>query len=426
MSLRIINLQAENYKGLKAVDITPKGNMVMITGKNGQGKSSVLDAIFAALAGGAASRTTQRPIHDGEDEAVVEATIGESVDDVRYIVTRRWSKNDAGTVTVTAPDGAKYQSPQQMLDKIIGKLSFDPFAFVSLSPKEQVNTLVAALGDALPFDPEELDRERRGVFDARTEIGREVTKLEGQLAQYPESTDDTPAEEVAIADLMREAEEARALNARIEESERDVNALRQAYKDAEAAVEHAKQALAEVQRLGEQAAAAHATLPAPKDLDAITKRMESIDAVNAKVRARIAREAIQAELSDRREQVAQHTLKLREIDKTKADGIASVQFPVEGLGFDSDGVTFNGHPFGDVSTSKQSHISMSITMTANPDLHVLRIDKGEALDSNTLKMVAEMAAERDYQVWMSRVDESGTVGFVIEAGEVGAVNEVAA
>jgi DNA repair exonuclease SbcCD ATPase subunit len=418
MSLRIINLQAENYKGLKAIDITPTGNMVMITGKNGQGKSSVLDAIYAALAGGAASRTTQRPIHDGEDDATVQATVGESADDVRYIVTRRWSKNDAGTVTVTSADGAKYQSPQQMLDKIIGKLSFDPFAFASLGAKEQVNTLISSLGDALPFDPDELDRQRRGVFDARTEVGRDVTKLEGQLAQYPEPTTDTPAEEVAIADLMREAEEARAKNALIEESARDVARLLEAYKDAEAAVEHAQAALEAVKQLGVQARAADDALPAPVDLDAITQRMESIDAVNAKVRARKAREAIQAELSDRREQAAQHTLKLQEIDKTKADGIAAVKFPVEGLSFDSDGVLFNGHPFGDVSTSEQARVSMAIAMAANPDLRVLRIDKGEALDSTTLQLVSDMAIEKDYQVWMSRVDESGTVGFVIESGEV--------
>ena len=49
--MKIVSLEAENYKRLKAVEITPDGNMVVIGGRNAQGKSSVLDAIWAALGG---------------------------------------------------------------------------------------------------------------------------------------------------------------------------------------------------------------------------------------------------------------------------------------------------------------------------------------------------------------------------------------
>lgn len=38
--MRIINLEAENYKRLVAVDITPNGAIVDIVGRNAQGKSS--------------------------------------------------------------------------------------------------------------------------------------------------------------------------------------------------------------------------------------------------------------------------------------------------------------------------------------------------------------------------------------------------
>ena len=49
--MQIIRLEADSFKRLRAVDITPRGDMVMITGRNAQGKSSVLDSIQAALAG---------------------------------------------------------------------------------------------------------------------------------------------------------------------------------------------------------------------------------------------------------------------------------------------------------------------------------------------------------------------------------------
>ncbi len=49
-AMKIVQLQAENVKRLKAVEISPEGHIVEITGRNGQGKSSVLDAIWWALA----------------------------------------------------------------------------------------------------------------------------------------------------------------------------------------------------------------------------------------------------------------------------------------------------------------------------------------------------------------------------------------
>ena len=51
--MKIVSLQAENFKRLKAVEIKPDGSTVVITGKNAQGKSSILDSIFAAVGGAA-------------------------------------------------------------------------------------------------------------------------------------------------------------------------------------------------------------------------------------------------------------------------------------------------------------------------------------------------------------------------------------
>ena len=39
--MKIIQLEARNVKRLKAVEIRPDGNVIVIGGKNGAGKSSV-------------------------------------------------------------------------------------------------------------------------------------------------------------------------------------------------------------------------------------------------------------------------------------------------------------------------------------------------------------------------------------------------
>ena len=43
--MRIVRLEAENVKRLKAVAINPTGAVIKVAGKNKQGKTSLLDAI---------------------------------------------------------------------------------------------------------------------------------------------------------------------------------------------------------------------------------------------------------------------------------------------------------------------------------------------------------------------------------------------
>ncbi len=64
---KIVKLTAENFKRLVAVEIEPTGRIVPITGRNGEGKTSVLDAITAALVGQKDFKIDQ-PIRQGEEE----------------------------------------------------------------------------------------------------------------------------------------------------------------------------------------------------------------------------------------------------------------------------------------------------------------------------------------------------------------------
>lgn len=419
MSMKVVSLKASNYKRLKAVEITPDPDaaVVTISGRNAQGKTSVLDAIWAALAGREASAATKRPIRDGESQASVRVDLGD------YIVTRKWSKDDAGTLTVEAPDGAKYSSPQKLLDEVVGARAFDPLEFTRQSAREQVATLVSTV--TLPFDPAELERDRKAVFDARTDVNRDVARLEAQLKAFPAADTSLPDIEVSAADLVAEVEEARAHNRAVDSEVERIESLEHVKEHAAAEVERALTALQDAKRAlqdavdacGAQAALVE-SLPERKDVDAITARLASAEQVNARIREQHQRQRVADDLHERQNASAAHTLKLKEIEKRKADALAAVEFPVSGLSFDDTGVTYNGVPFAQASSAEQLRVSVALAMAANPTLRVLRVMDGSLLDAESMAVIGEMAAESDYQVWVEVVDSTGKVGVTIEDGAV--------
>lgn len=59
--MRIIGLHMSNIMSIKAIDIQPDPTMQIIGGNNGQGKTSILDAIQFALENAKASRIVEKP-----------------------------------------------------------------------------------------------------------------------------------------------------------------------------------------------------------------------------------------------------------------------------------------------------------------------------------------------------------------------------
>ncbi len=126
--MKIIGLQAERIKRIVAVDIKPNGNLVQITGKNAQGKTSVLDSIWWALGG--LANVQGRPIKDGENNAFIKLDLGE------IVVTRKFKKvgeNEfTSTLSVETAEGTNVSSPQKVLDELLGELSFNPLEFARI------------------------------------------------------------------------------------------------------------------------------------------------------------------------------------------------------------------------------------------------------------------------------------------------------
>ncbi|UVF61031.1 AAA-ATPase [Arthrobacter phage Sakai] len=400
---KIIRLESTNYKRLKAVEIAPdpNGNLVIVAGKNGQGKSSILDSITAAL-GGVSAKTTPKPIRDGEERAEI---ILETED---FIVTRRFTASGS-TLVVKAPDGAVYPKGQSKLDDMLGRLSLDPLAFTQLSDRDQLATLLDLV--KLPFDPEQLAAERKELFEVRTEVNRELKQAQSAAAAIPVTKEMADLKPVSVMDLLDAFRSGQALNQKIAAAE----TARAEWADK---VELLKRELAEAEQELKTAEEHLSTAPPRADLDSIQDKLDHAEQINADVRTFESWTRASDTVAERQAEAAELTAKIEDIDKRKADGLAAAEFPVDGLGFDESGVTYNGVPFKQASSAEQLRVSLAMAIALNPKLRVIRIADGSLLDSDNLALVESIAREHDFQVWIEMVGDGDGRGIVIEDGEV--------
>ena len=61
---------------------------------------------------------------------------------------------------------------------------------------------------------------------------------------------------------------------------------------------------------------------------------------------------------------------------------------------------------------------MTIAMSSNPELRVIRIKDGSLLDADGMAMLKAMASENDFQIWIERVADNDPMAVVIEDGSV--------
>lgn len=444
--MKIVKLKAENVKRLSAVEITPDGSTVLIGGKNEAGKSSVLDAIAMALGG--AKLAPPQPIRKGQNEAVIEVDLGD------YVVTRRFKRvfKEVGsdqpdvptdeytsTLAVTSkPKGdepaAKFASPQAMLDKLLGSLSFDPLTFATAHATDQA----AILRRVVKLDTSDLDQAITDLEAKQTEANREL-KEANAAAKNNYWHDDAPTARISAADLTGELEEGQRLKDLVTFHQRNLDQFKRDHaaniKSRESYAGQLAEARKKVEQLeatvaqydkdieaserqvtlsSEQLASAQANAP---NMDDIKARVAQVEDLNRKFEAnrKFVDDAERIKAATRvRDSIVANLNAARGAREAR---VAQAKFPVEGLAFGDAGVLYNGIPFAQASTAAKLRVSVAVGLALNPALKVLLIREGAFLDADNLALVGQLAEEAGAQIWIERVGTDG-VGVVIEDGRV--------
>ncbi|MHC4407292.1 MAG: AAA family ATPase [Planctomycetota bacterium] len=397
--LRVIYLEAENVKRLKAVRLRPDKTLVRIEGRNAAGKTSVLDAIAAALGGG--KQQPDLPVRKGAKKAKVVLDLG------GLKVERRWTAGGGSVLEVSEKNGPKLASPQKILDKLVGDCTFDPLEFVRMKPGDQAAVLERLAG----LDWTTLDEKREQLFAQRTEAKREAKQAAHRVGTPPPKPESMmPVDLAAVAEQQRTALEH---NQAVEEAHRDASDM---LAKAEATLESAKAEASKTRAAADRMKPIELT-DARAELEAGKAHNDAIVAYKGyKERSALAEEA-----STKAEEL---NGRIERIDEEKAESLAAAKFPLKGLGIDIDGVTLDGIPFSQASSAAQLRTGVAIGLAGKPQCRVILIRDGSLLDESNLQALHDIATEHDAQVFLERVADSASPSAVfIEDGEVAEAEE---
>lgn len=420
----IIRLTVHNLLRIRAAEVTPDGSLVIVAGENDQGKSSLLNAIAIALSG---KELPIMPIRQGAASGHV---ILETED---MIVTRKFSQSGGATLEVRDRDGAKVTSPQAKLDALVSRITFDPFGFTQMEPKQQLETVRQIAG----LDFTELDSEYATKYEERTGVNRQVRAQEGVLTGIRRDPS-APKEPVIVADLMRQLEEIQTFNAAnakrrealgdlndgVDQAEENLQFMERAAEQARAALAKAEQSVSDardgVRQATEQRDAMKTAVAALTDQDAapVAEQIKGAEAINQAIRENARWGTEHKNLVALQSKSGELTARLEEIQAEKQRRLEQAKLPVDGLTFDDSGLLYNSVPFDQAGTAVKIRTSIAIARSLNPGLPVMLIKDGSLLGANSLAIVKEEAETHGLQIWLEVVGDRDDATVVIEDGAV--------
>ena len=405
---KLICLEAQNFKRLKAVRVHPnEKGLTIISGANAAGKSSVLDAIQAAIGGKKA--TPQRPIKDGEKKGIVVAEL----DDL--IVTRTFTPS-GGTLVVTDRNGDKIGSPQAVLDKLFGALTFDPLAFARKSARDQL----AEVKNIAGLDLSELEQQQDQVYQQRRDARALLKDRENRVAMFggqPEQVSRVDTQ--GLSTKLRQIQEIDNKRLRLES---DKQRCRTEYDEIKKQIAHLEEMLATTITRGKDIQrdlqAVIEELSGQQTVEEISTQLESVNEINTKAQTWDDYTSAVRERDTQAEQVELYEAKLQQVRDSITATITNAQLPVDNMTIGDNGLMLNGIPFAQASQAEQIRASVEMGIGANPELRLILVRDGSLFDKDNLALLADIADQHNVQVLVERVGTDEGVGIIIEDGEV--------
>ena len=407
--VKINQLEIENVKRIKAVQLEPHENgLTVIGGNNNQGKTSVLDTIAWALGG-----DRYKPSNPTRDGSLVPPRIKLTLSN--GLIVERTGKNS--TLKVTDPSGLR--SGQQLLNEFVDEMALNLPKFMAQSNKEKADTLLRIIG--IGYTINQLQQQEKDLYNQRHTIGQiadQKAKYAKELPFYP----DMPMEIVSAFDLIQRQQAILARNGENYRKRQLVNKLESIGAEMADRIERLR---FELESLEEQYRHNQEDLVVARKSteqlqDESTAELEqdiaNVEKINIKVRSNMDREKAEQDATHYKMQYEALTDKLEEVRKQKRDLLSGAALPLEGLSVEDGELTYHGKKWDSMSASDQLRVSTAIVKSLNPQCGFVLVDKLEQMDMQTLREFGQWLEAQNLQAIATRVSTGGECAILIEDG----------
>ena len=430
MSVKINSLEIENVKRVKAVamDCTGKA-LTVIGGRNGQGKTSVLDAIMWTL-GGDRFRPSQA-VHEGAEKLLARVELSNGVTVER--------KGVNGALKVTSPTG---KGGQALLNEFVSAFALDLPKFMGATCVEKAKMLLESF-PGLGAELQRLNDEAKRVYNERLATGQ-IADRKAKYAKELPYIEGVPELPLSGQEMAGRLKDALAVNAHNDELRRNIGKAEGDIKAQEYRLESVSKRIADIRRQLEQAEAERSDLAnkitaaklalgnsraetaglVDQDTSSIERELEQIDQINAKVRANSEKAKAEQEAAELRDQYNALTATLEKIRIDRLALLAGVKMPLDGLSIDEEGeLVYHVQRWDCMSGAEQLRVGVAICSAIKPACGFVLLDRLECMDVETLRDFAGWLAERNLQAIGTRVGTGEENSIIIEDGMVAAATE---
>ncbi|MCT3124705.1 AAA family ATPase [Lactococcus lactis] len=400
--IKINKLEIENVKRVKAVSLEPTQNgLTVIGGRNGQGKTSILDSIAWALGG-----NKYKPSQPHREGSVLPPNLQISLSNGLEI--KRDGKNS--DLKVIDPSGQK--AGQKLLDSFVEEFALNLPKFMESSNADKARTLlqIIGVGDKLA----EFEKKEQELYNERLVIGRvadQKKKFAAEMTYFQEA----PKELISVSELIQEQQAILAKNAENERlrGQRDSLKQRQVQLDSEIA------------RLIEEKAKVDQQLEiAEKDAldlhDESTEQLEysisNTEEINRKVRANFDKDKAEQDAQVEKEKYDNLSAQIDRIRLDKNQLLEDADLPLPGLSVAEGELLYKGQRWDNMSGAEQLKVSTAIVRKLNPECGFILIDKLEQMDLDTLKEFGQWLEQEQLQAIATRVSTGDECSIIISDG----------
>lgn len=409
MSMKINKLEIENVKRVKAVSLKPTENgLTIIGGNNGQGKTSILDAIAWTLGG-----ESYRPSQPERSGSMTPPTMKIVMNN--GLIVERKGKNSA--LKVTDPSGKK--AGQQLLNSFVEGFALNLPKFMEASDKEKAATLlnIIGIGDRLT----ELNKQEKELYNERLYVGRTADQKKKYAAEqpyYPEAPDDL----ISASELIRQQQVILLKNAENQKKRDHVTELAEAVKMAHNSVETLAAQLEEAKKKHAQLIESYdiAQKTASQLQDESTQELErnitEIDEINRKVRANLDKSKAEDDAKQYERQYIQLTADIEKVQEAKKQLLVDAELPLPELSVKDGDLIYKDQKWDNMSGAERLIVATAIVRKLNPECGFVLLDKLEQMDLQTLTEFGHWLEQEGLQAIATRVSTGTECSIIIEDG----------